>query len=218
MTFAHLRQANGFTLMELLVASTLTIVVLGASVALTSQIQNGYRKQIEDSAGEQEARYALEWIGRSLRTVGNNPFNLTDADASPCPPGTGFTPLAITATSITLQSDSNPPDKNIGGATCTQTGEHVIISYDAAQRAITFNDLAVGTGATVRTDAVIGGLQFRYYNSAGIAAANEITDMTQAANVFYVQTIITIRSRTVNPSTGLPNTRTVTSETRVRGR
>jgi hypothetical protein len=115
-----------------------------------------------------------------------------------------------------LQSDSNPADKQIGGpgpspAGCTQTGEHVTISYDAAQSAITFNDLAVGTGATVRTDAVIGGLQFVYLDSARAVTADP-------NNVFYVRTAITIRSRTVNPSTGLPNTRTVTSETRVRGR
>src|SRR5215213_2361290 len=161
MTVAHLRRENGFTLMELLVAATLTVVVLGGSVALTSQIQNGYRKQIEDSAGEQEARYALEWIGRSLRTVGNNPHNIPQDNAalyvSACPPAGVFTPLVISATSITLQSDNNPPDGRIGGpaGTCTQSGENVTISYDAAQSAITFNDLAVGTGATVRTDAVI---------------------------------------------------------------
>lgn len=79
---SRLRQENGFTLVELLVASVCTMIVLGGAVALTSQIQSGYRRQLEDSAGEQEARYALEWIGRYLRGAGNNPFNVTESD---CP-------------------------------------------------------------------------------------------------------------------------------------
>ena len=61
-------------------AMVCTIIVLGGAVALTSQIQNGYRRQLEDSAGEQEARYALEWIGRYLRSVGNNPFNVDELE------------------------------------------------------------------------------------------------------------------------------------------
>jgi len=55
MSMTFLRDNRGFTLMELLVASVVTTVVLGGAVALTSQIQNGYRRQLEDSAAEQEA-------------------------------------------------------------------------------------------------------------------------------------------------------------------
>lgn len=216
MTINDLRRENGFSLMELLVASTMTVVVLGGAVALTSQIQNGYRRQLEDSIGEQEARYALEWIGRYLRGMGNNPAAIA---SSLCPLGgtTNFVPLVMGATAITLQSDSNPTDGVIGGpgtglTPCNQTGEHVTISYDATTLAITFQDVAVGVAATSRTDAVIHGLQFVFYEADGTTVA------TAAANVFYVQTRITIRSRTVNPSTGLPNTRTLMSTTRVRGR
>jgi Tfp pilus assembly protein FimT len=212
MTLCHLRRENGFTLMELLVASTMTVVVLGGAVALTSQIQSGYRRQIEDSAGEQEARYALEWIGRYLRAMGNSP--LPANDPSQCPAaGTAFTPLVMGSSSITLQSDSNPKDGLIGGVTgaCTQTGEHVTISYNATDRAITFQDVAVGSAATSRTDAVIQGLQFVYLDSGRAVTASP-------GAVFYVQTRITIRSRTINPGTGLPATRVLMSETRVRGR
>ena len=77
-----LTDERGFTLVELLVASVVTILVLGGAVALTGQIQNGYRRQLEDSVGEQEARYAMDWINRYLRSVGNNPFNATQSD---CP-------------------------------------------------------------------------------------------------------------------------------------
>ena len=73
MCITRLRDENGLTLIELLVASAITVVVLGSAVAMTSQIQNGYRRQLEDSAAEQEARYVLEWIGRYVRGAANNP-------------------------------------------------------------------------------------------------------------------------------------------------
>lgn len=212
-----LRDERGFTLVELLVASVVTVLVVGGAVALTSQIQNGYRRQIEDSAGEQEGRYALEWINRYLRSVGNNPFNVTQSD---CPgANTLFYGLIMDPNGdgvdddITLQSDSNPPDGKIGGTTgdCHQANEHVTIKFDNATHTITFLDEAVGASATTRTDAVIDGLQFVYLNSA--RAPTNVQ-----ADVYYVQTQIRIRTRTIDVAAGAPATRTLSSEVRVRSR
>jgi len=224
---SHLRQENGFTLMELLVASVVTIIVLGSSVALTSQIQNGYRRQLEDSAGEQEARYAMEWIGRYLRSAGNNPFSVT---MSQCPgANTPFFGLIVHPgdnSAITLQSDSNPPDGLIGGESpgCDQINEHVTISFDADTSTIIFQDDAVGEDATTRTDSVIGDMQFAYLDSSRNpmalpgAGAPTATVTAFQANIFYVQIRITIRTRTIQAGTGLPNTRVLTREVRVRNR
>ncbi|HEX8028320.1 MAG TPA: prepilin-type N-terminal cleavage/methylation domain-containing protein [Vicinamibacterales bacterium] len=222
MTVAQLKDQRGFTLVELLVASVCTVVVLGGAVALTSQIQSGYRRQLEDSVGEQEARYALEWIGRYLRSVGNNPFNRPSSD---CPTaGTQFVGLLPNTTtgSLTLQSDSNPPDGLIGGSSgdCTQTNEHVTISHNATLHEIEFLDQAVGTTATTRTDSVIEGLQFVYLDSnhdPWVPSANP-PPVGEFANIFYVQTNITIRTRTINVAAGAPATRTISSEIRVRNR
>lgn len=213
---SHPRQA-GFTLVELLVATVCTMIVLGGAVALTGQIQAGYRRQIEDSAGEQEARYALEWIARYLRSAGTNPFNATESNC----PGAATTFFGIILdpngdtvnNDITIQSDTNPPDGLIGGASpaCNQANEHVTISFDSANHTIVFLDEAVGAGATTRTDSVIGGLEFVYLDST-----RAVTNVQ--ANVFYVQTRITIRTRTVEASSGTPNTRVLTREVRVRGR
>ena len=216
MTFTKLKDQRGFTLVELLVASVCTIIVLGGAVSLTSQIQTGYRRQMEDSVGEQEARYALEWIGRYLRSVGNNPFSKTQ---SACPTaGTAFLGLIpnLGTGALTLQSDSNPPDGLIGGASgaCNQVNEHVTISHDGTLNEIQFLDQAVGTTATTRTDAVIEDLEFVYLDSAGAPWDSA----TSADNIFYVRTVITIRTRTVNALSGTPNTRTISSEIRVRGR
>src|SRR5688572_24462469 len=107
------RHERGFTLVELLVAMTTMVVVVGASVALTQQIQNGYRRQLEDSAGEQEARYAIDWMGRYIRGAANNPTNapLTDCPAA----GTNvravqFDPNAdLVDNDVRLMTDANPP-------------------------------------------------------------------------------------------------------------
>jgi type II secretory pathway pseudopilin PulG len=227
MNMNHLRSERGFTLMELLVSSVVTMIVLGSAVALTSQIQNGYRRQLEDSAGEQEARYALEWINRYLRGAGNNPLLATKSD---CPGAdTDFVGVIIDPNGdgenddITLQADSNPPDGKIGGESpaCDQRDEHVTISFCSQQdfdddlcagpNTIEFLDNAVGENATTRTDAVIDDLQFVYRDAAGAVTANQ-------ANVFYVEVQIGIRTRTINPATGEPETRTLSATTRVRDR
>jgi prepilin-type N-terminal cleavage/methylation domain-containing protein len=218
MTATRLKTQRGFTLVELMVAMVCTTIVLGGAVALTAQIQNGYRKQLEDSVGEQEARYALEWIGRYLRSVGNNPFSRASSE---CPAsGTlfrGLIPNTVTG-ALTLQSDSNPPDGFIGGGgasgACNQTNEHVTISLNGTLHEIEFLDQAVGTTATTRTDAVIDNLQFQYFTSTH----GTWDSTTSADNIFYVKTIITIRTRTVNATTGDPIRRTISSEIRVRGR
>lgn len=217
MPVPQLREERGFTLMELLVASVVTMLVVGGAVALTSQIQVGYRRQLEDSAGEQEARYALEWIGRYLRGAGNNPFSVTKSD---CPgANTDFFGVIIDPNGdgvnddITLQMDSNPPDGKVGGESpaCDQANEHVTISFDEDTNTIEFLDEAVGASATTRTDNVIDNLEFVYLDSARVPTNVQ-------ANVFYVQVQITIRTRTVNASAGTPDTRTLQSEIRVRDR
>lgn len=213
------RNQRGFTLAELMVATMITMLVLGGAVALTSQVQQSFVRQIEDSAGEQEGRYALEWVSRLIRAAGNNPFNLlTAAGTANCPaPGTNYDWVIMDPDAdgvdndIRLQTDSNPPDGILGGAACDQPNEDVTVSYDSATKSITFLDNNIGGDATVRTDAVIEDLRFIYRNDL-----RKVT--TDAIQVMYVETQITVRTRRVNPATGLPETRVLTQEVRLRGR
>lgn len=215
---------RGFTLVELLVGTVVSMMVLGGAVAMTSQVQTGYRRQIEAAAAEQEGRYALEWIGKLIRSAGNNPFSVA---TTACPGAPGPVPLPVLAirfdpdadgldNDIRLQTDANPPDGLVGGVavgTCNQANEDVTISYDAANRAIVFFDNNLAPVASIRTDAVIADLRFVYRDSTR-AVMNTAT--ANSANVRYVETRITVRSRTVDPSTGAPVTRVISSEVRVR--
>ncbi len=230
-TQTNANRERGLTLVELLVATVVSMLVLGGAVALTSQIQTGYRRQVEAAAAEQEGRYALEWIGKLLRSAGNNPFPAKTALPLNCPAKVGdpvpFTFQAIRFdpdldgedNDVRLQTDANPPDGIIGGVAppnCDQANEDVTISYDADNRAIVFYDNNLAPEASIRTDAVIERLEFIYRNAARQTEDPPGTPITET-NVRYIETRITVRTRTVDSATGLPVMRTISSEVRVRG-
>jgi prepilin-type N-terminal cleavage/methylation domain-containing protein len=223
MLITRLREENGFTLVELLVASAITVVVLGSAVAMTSQIQNGYRRQLEDSAAEQEARYVLEWIGRYVRGAANNP-TAAPTTACPGPNVVNVAPIQFDPggddidNDIRLMTDANPPDGLFGGpaGVCDQSGEDVTISIDSDENTVTFLDNNTGGEITTRTDTVIEDLRFVFRNSAHGVIDTSVGNA--AANVVYVETRITIRSRTIDPASGAPATRTLTQEVKIRSR
>ena len=228
MRMTSLRTERGFTMVELLVASVVTIVVVGGAVALTSQIQNGYRRQLEDSAAEQEARYALDWIGRYVRGAANNPTNAAttncpDSADDPAPmdfDGVRFDPNADgDDNDVRLMTDSNPPDGLIGGpdaaGDCTQANEDVTISLDPDANTITFFDNNTGGAVSTRTDTIIENLEFIFRNSARAVLDSAVAN---PAHVMYIETRITIRTRTVDASTGDPMTRTLSQEVKIRSR
>ncbi len=137
-----MRDERGFTMIELLVASVTMVIVLGGAVAITSQIQQGYRRQLEDSAAEQEARYALDWIGklhprRRQQSVCRSDYQLPREQYQRR--AIQFDPdLDGEDNDIRLMTDANPPDGWIGGTNgaCTQAGEDVTISLDNANNTI----------------------------------------------------------------------------------
>jgi type II secretory pathway pseudopilin PulG len=235
MSMNMISNERGFTLVEILISSLVTMLILGGAVALTNQVQASYTRQIEDAAAEQEGRYALEWVSRMIRSAGNNPYALPEIDDNGTPldatddiaippvcnpDAVGYAWLVMNPDgvapaddSIRIQTDSNPPDGLLGGdaAGCTQANEDVTVSYDPATRSITFFDNNLGGAASIRTDAVIDGLKFIYRDSAHNVTAN-------ATNVIYVETQVTVRTRLVDSLTGLPATRVISQEVRIRGR
>jgi type II secretory pathway pseudopilin PulG len=219
---SSLHGERGFSLVELLVASVTTVIVLGSAVALTQQIQNGYRRQLEDSAAEQEARYALDWIGRYVRGAANNP---TGAATTNCPAmntnvvAVQFDPNNDDIDSdVRLMTDANPPDGLFGGAAaaCNQANEDVTVSLDNVANTITFLDNNTGGAVSTRTDTVIEDLQFIFRDSAH-AQLNTLLPGNQG-NVVYIETRIQIRTRTVDGATGQPLRRTLSSEVKIRSR
>jgi prepilin-type N-terminal cleavage/methylation domain-containing protein len=209
---------RGFTLAELLVASVVSLLVLGGAVTVTSQVQNSYRRQMEDAAAEQEGRYALDWVSKLIRSAGNNPYAVMTGD---CPAaGTPFSGLIVDPDGdtahddIRLQTDSNPPDRLVGGTlgACNQPNEDVTVSFDAGTRSITFLDNNLGGTATIRTEPVITNLQFIYRDGNHALLANPVN----AAQVMYVEIRVTVQPRQIaNQGTVA---RVLSQEVRIKGR
>jgi Tfp pilus assembly protein PilW len=215
---------RGFTIVELLVSTVVAVLILGGAVTITSQVQGGYRRQMEEVAAEQEGRYALDWVSRLIRAAGNNPYSI---ETSNCPAaGTEVKGLIIAAataaTTIRIQTDSNPPDKLLGGnsvtGACDQPNEDVTVSYDAGTRSITFLDNNLGGGASVRTEPVITALQFIYRDGSHVEIdPADFADPDTADQVMYIETRITVQPRAIGNLSGNV-ARVMSQEVRIKGR
>ena len=216
---SHKRQA-GFTLIEVLLATTITSVIMGGIVLVTSQLSRSYYSQLDGAAVQQESRFALDWIVRTLTSAGNNP-NSTLLVTSPCP-AAGNTFRAIRRNpngdanqdDIRIHSDLNG-NGLLGGAatgTCPEANEDVTIALNTLTSTITMDDNnTTAVAAFDMTDSVISGLTFGYLDCDRAATAND-------AAVCYVQVAVTSRTPTVNNNTGQRTTYTNRAEVRIRTR
>ena len=210
------RNASGFSLVELLVAMMVSILVVGGAAALGTQVQGSYRSQMEAATAQQEGRYAIDWIEKYLRAAGNNPYRV---QTTPCPAaGTPFQAIRFDPNAngqnddVRLQMDANPTNGLIGGAAgaCNETNEDVTIAYNPANFSITVRDNLSGVTET-RTDRAIAGLQFVYRNPSRVVTAT-------AAQVAFVETRVTVRTKIDDRNLQAPVTYVVSSEVRVRSR
>ena len=210
--------ASGFSMIELLIAMTISVCVLTATMVIAAQVQKGYDIELEAAAARNEAEFAVAAIARELRAAGANPYNMT---TSPCPvAGTAFRPILrnpdgdALPDDIRFHSDVNPPNKALGGpaaGACTEANEDVTISHDPANRTITRRDNNTEAVATAFTDGVITNLTFQYLNVNRAVTAVD-------AQVCYVRVNVTATTRRNDPRTNQPVSFTVTDEVRVRVR
>ena len=196
---------SGFTLVEFMIAAAITAGVLGSTMVLATKIQEAYGTQLDDAAVEQEARYALEWIARDLRSAGSDPYLVIDADQEilidPNGGGDGDD-------SIRVQADINPSDGDIA-----DEGENITIALDPVNSVITRQDAnsPVDATAVAMTEPLITDLSFTWLDSSRAATAI-------ASQVAFVQVQVTAQSRGRNANTGNFTTSTLSTEVRLRTR
>jgi type II secretory pathway pseudopilin PulG len=209
--------AAGFTLVELLLALVVSMAVIGGATLLAGRMQGAYRAQLDAATAQQEGRYVVEEIERFLRAAGNNPYRV---ETTPCPvAGTTFLAMRLDPDGdgldddVRLQSDARPTNGLIGGAAgaCNEAFEDVTIAHDPATNTVTLTDNNLGGAARPLTDGVVTGLEFIYRNPAHVVTATP-------ANIAFVETRVTVRSRSTDLSLATPLTYTVSSEVRVRSR
>ena len=211
------RNEAGFSLLELLMAMTISTAIMGSMVVVAGQMQRSYYSQIEGASVQQEARFALDWIVRELNTAGNNPMSI---GTGTCPSsGTVFRAIRRDPNADSVQNDIRVhSDLNgnalLGGlttATCTEAGEDVTIQLNTTTNTIQRRDNNTEVSAVDMSDSVITGLTFAYLDS------NRATTASDAA-VSFIQVTITSQTPTINANTGQRQTFTETAEVRVRSR
>ena len=197
---------GGFTLVEFMVAAAIMTIVLGGTVMLATQIQQAYGTQLDDVAVEQEARFALDWIARDLRSAGSDPYGIiADNQEVWIDPNAGADP----DDSIRVQADVNPPDGDL-----LDQRESITIALDpvnGVNSVITRRDHAVDLTGVLMTEAIFTDLSFTYLNAAHVATA--VPEL-----VAYVQVQVTAQSRARNPITGQFTSSTLATEVRLRTR
>ena len=77
-----LRNANGFTLIEILVAMVLSIIVMAAIYSTYYSQQKSYMVQEQVAAMQQNLRAAMFYMEREIRMAGCDPTRKTDAGIS----------------------------------------------------------------------------------------------------------------------------------------
>jgi hypothetical protein len=210
-----LSRDDGMSLIELLISTSLALVVVGTGVMLAAGVQSAYAHDQDDAAVREEAQFALAWIGEVVSTAGSNPYGVVEAECLEA--NASFAPLQLDPDGngvhddLRIQADVNPPNKIVGGPSgwCQEVDEDVTIAFDADTGAIVRDDAAMGVEAM--TAGVFTDLRFSYLTAAR-------TPTTTADAVAFVRVELTAELSGRNPLTGRRATFTYRSEIPLRTR
>jgi type IV pilus assembly protein PilW len=153
--------APGFTMIELLIAMTVGLIVLGA-LCSTFILQNrAYDAQEQYTEMIQGARAGMDMMARDIQMAGYNPT------------GASFDGVAYSASQLQVQSDHN------GDGDTGDTDENIIYTYDSINRRINQN-------AQPFVDN-IQSFSFEYLDSAGSATTTS-SDIRQVRLIIATRT------------------------------
>ena len=76
------RREDGFSLIELLLAMTLSLLLLGATLAVFATAERGHRDNQRQNEAQDQVRFATDSLARRLRNLASP----TDAGATPQQP------------------------------------------------------------------------------------------------------------------------------------
>lgn len=213
-----MRSEHGFSMVELMIAMFVSMVVLGSAAQVISGVQNTFAYQMDDATVEQEARFAMDFIRRTIEQAGSNPYSVSVTD---CPSaGTAVQSIRMDPDGdglpddIRVQADAGIPDGLIvGSAGCnlsnSQANEDVTIAHNPAANTITRFDRGTDAGPIAWTDGVFTGLEFQYLDSS-------MTGTAFSGAVRIVRVTITGRSRSARPGMNEGATFTLESDIRLK--
>jgi prepilin-type N-terminal cleavage/methylation domain-containing protein len=184
---------KGFTLMELLVAMSLSVAVLGAARTVYKVQAHTVKAQEYQMEAEEYGRVSLDMMAREIRNLGYFP---TRTPCTTSPANTSGIATA-TATSISFAYDAN------GDGDCADTGENITYTYDPA----TLNISRTADGSTqTLTNGNVTAFELIYYpkqtgasapspycNSAGSPSGCSGNASANLANIQRVSVSLTVK-------------------------
>jgi Tfp pilus assembly protein PilW len=150
--------------------------LLGTTVVLALEMQRNVTLRIDEATLGEDLQFTLDWIARTLRSAGSNPYAIGPAlCAAPV-----FQPVRIDPDGngknddVRIHADIYPPNGLLGGGSiwCDEAGEDVTIALDRRAMAITRQDNNVDARPVPMTDASIIDLQFSYFDDIGNPTEN----------------------------------------------
>jgi type IV pilus assembly protein PilW len=183
-TIDTIKHSPGFTIIELLVSMTISLVVL-AAVAKTFTVQTRQNSAEEQMAQmQQNVRGALDLMVREIQMAKYDPAGTA------FPAGT----YGITYSASQLEVKSDVADSNGTISTATGSVEDIIYAFDGTNFYITRKLGSSGTADIVADN--ITSFTFAYYDANGTA-------VTSAGNSGSIRKVtITIAARTAKPDPG----------------
>jgi type IV pilus assembly protein PilW len=166
---------QGFTLMELLVATAISMVILGAIAGTFMTQTKFYNAQEQINEMQQNARAAIDLLNRDIKLAGYDP---TDA---------AVLGLTYSASELRIRADLNGD-----GVVNDSSDEHVIYTFDSANKQIKRTYGFVGATPEVLASN-IESFTFGYLDSSGTAT-------TSTASIRQVSLSITARTAKPDPN------------------
>ncbi len=189
------RVEQGFSLMELLISTSITVGIIAMSLQLLNQSQKLFQKQSGRMNAQSRARKAINLITSDVRATGLTPISVT----------AGVIPGLAEAYSDRIRMYGDRQGDGTFGSNIATNGNDDITYYVASRRLyrVAPNDTEFGTAVMASN---ISLLSFRYYNAAGgefvPAAGSSLTqtERFQVARIDIVVTVDIIEGSTVNGS------------------
>ena len=163
-----LRSDDGFTLVELLIALVVMAVVMSAMVDIVAQVSGRYEPQRLRMDARQQARTALDMMGRLARMA---------ATVNPDPDGNGA------LDSIRMVGDWNPPN---GAANAYED-----VTFSRVGNSVTAQEPTDPTAIPIADQ--IAAMTFVYRDRHYVLIANPIASWNQIASVEIILTTVPFR-------------------------
>jgi type IV pilus assembly protein PilW len=177
-------RAEGFTLVELLIAMTLGLIVLTSLASAFVSQHKAFDVQEQVAEMVQGARAAMDMINSELKMAGYDPTDV------------GIVGVPYSATQLEIRGDLNSDGETDGTASNDDTNEEIIYTYDSANKQI---DRNTGGGAQPFAEN-IQSFTFTYWKDKDDDGDGQIDEVVLASDEADIRQIdITITSRTSKP-------------------